>query len=96
MTATTQFAAWVDRSAQLQISLQAKIVEMVPIVNEGLLFALAHNILELKVAPLFLVKLGQRMPLEAIPRIWSKHKELLHTSVDGLCELVTPLPCARC
>lgn len=48
MNVTTQFATWIDRSARIQISLQAKIVDMVPIVNEGLLFALLHDILRVE------------------------------------------------
>jgi hypothetical protein len=48
MNVTTQFAAWVDRIAQLQISLQSKIVDMVPIVNEGILFALLHDVLKVE------------------------------------------------
>lgn len=45
MNVSTQFAVWIDRASQIQIFLQEKIVDMVPIVNEGLLFALAHGVL---------------------------------------------------
>jgi hypothetical protein len=48
MNVTTKFAAWIDRSAHMQPSLSAKIVDMVPIVNEAILFALLHNVLLLR------------------------------------------------
>jgi hypothetical protein len=48
MNVSTQFAVWIDRASQIQIFLQEKIVDMVPIVNEGLLFALAHRVLRVE------------------------------------------------
>jgi hypothetical protein len=48
MNVTTQFTAWIDRASQIQIFLQEKIVDMVPIVNEGLLFALVHGVLRVE------------------------------------------------
>lgn len=48
MNVSTQFAVWIDRTSQIQVFLQEKIVDMVPIVNEGLLFALAHRVLRVE------------------------------------------------
>ena len=48
MNVSTQFAVWIDRASQIQIVLEEKIVDMVPIVNEGLLFALAHGVLRVE------------------------------------------------
>lgn len=47
MNITTQFTTWIDRAAGFLTTLQSKIVNMVPIVNEGLLFALLHDVLRL-------------------------------------------------
>lgn len=48
MNIRTQFATWVQRSAGVDPPLQARIAEMVPIVNEGVLFALIHDILKVE------------------------------------------------
>lgn len=48
MNITTPFTTWIDRSAPILVSLQDKIVGMMPIVKEGILFALSHNVLRLE------------------------------------------------
>jgi Family of unknown function (DUF6521) len=48
MNVSTQFATWIDRVSQIQVLLEEKIVDMVPIVNEGLLFALVHKVLRVE------------------------------------------------
>jgi Family of unknown function (DUF6521) len=47
MNITTQFVAWIDRSSSIQIHLREKIADMVPIVNEGLIFGLASKVLRI-------------------------------------------------
>jgi ABC-3C biological conflict system middle component len=48
MNVATKFATWIDRSSHLQSLLREKIVDMVPTVNEGVLFALLYNALQLR------------------------------------------------
>lgn len=48
MNVSTKFATWIDRSSYLQSLLREKIVDMVPTVNEGILFALLYNVLRLR------------------------------------------------
>jgi hypothetical protein len=52
MNVTTKFTRWAMSNSDLQLSLQPKIAGMVPIVNEGLLFALKHDVLQLSAARL--------------------------------------------
>jgi hypothetical protein len=47
MRVTTKFTHWTTTNADLYLSLQPKIAGMVPIVNEGLLFALSHDVLSI-------------------------------------------------
>jgi hypothetical protein len=48
MNIATPFATWIDRSAQIQVSLQDRIVSMVPIANEGVLFAITTRVLSVE------------------------------------------------
>jgi Family of unknown function (DUF6521) len=48
MNVATQFTTWIDRASRIQGFLQGRIVDMVPIVNEGLLFALVHGVLRVE------------------------------------------------
>jgi Family of unknown function (DUF6521) len=48
MNVTTKFATWIDRSAYLQSAIKERIVDMVPTVNEGIMFALLYNVLQLR------------------------------------------------
>ncbi|MGX7681531.1 three component ABC system middle component [Jatrophihabitans sp. DSM 45814] len=50
MNVTTKFTSWAMANDDMQLSLQSKIAGMVPIVNEGLLFALRHDVLKLSAA----------------------------------------------
>jgi Family of unknown function (DUF6521) len=47
MNITTQFATWLVRSTAIQPLLQARIIDMVPLVNEGFLFGLSYRVLRL-------------------------------------------------
>jgi uncharacterized protein YodC (DUF2158 family) len=44
---TTKLATWIVRIDALQPLLRSRIVDMVPLVNEGTLFGLSHNVLRL-------------------------------------------------
>lgn len=46
----TPFIVWVERLGHLRAILQSRIQEFVPVVNEGLLFALAYELLSLNSA----------------------------------------------
>ena len=48
MNVTTKFTSWVVRSVALQPLLQSRIIDMEPLVNEGFLFGLSHNVLRLE------------------------------------------------
>jgi hypothetical protein len=63
MNVTTKFTSWAMSNGDLQLSLQPKIAGMVPIVNEGLLFALRHDVLEISAARL---TSGSRGPTKVI------------------------------
>jgi hypothetical protein len=65
MNVTTPFATWIERSAELRVTLQDMIVEMVPIVNEGLLFALSYDVLRIENATLIQGNSGPKGTIRA-------------------------------
>ncbi|WP_420898270.1 three component ABC system middle component [Cryobacterium sinapicolor] len=48
MTISTQFGTWLERSAAARIFMPERVRSLVPLVNEGLLFALANDVLVLQ------------------------------------------------
>ena len=63
MNVATQFAVWIQRNTDIQVTLYDKITGVVPLVNEGLLFALAHGALRFEGSGLVPGNLG---PTKAI------------------------------
>lgn len=63
MRVTTPFTNWITANPDLQLTLPPRISGMLPIVNEGLLFALSHNVIAITGA---LLSTGSVGPTKAI------------------------------